>query len=40
MLDLLIIAAYFVGIMLVGVLSRTKADTTAEEFIISSLRLR
>ena len=40
MLDLLIVVAYFVGIMLVGVLSRTKADATAEEFFISSRRLR
>jgi len=39
-LDLLIIAAYFVVIMLVGVLSRTNADATAEEYFVSSRRLR
>ena len=40
MLDLLIIAAYFVGIMLIGVLSRTKSDASAEEFFVSSRSLR
>ena len=40
MLDLLIIAAYFVGIMLVGVMSRTKSDASAEEFFVSSRSLR
>jgi len=40
MLDLAIIAAYFVGIMLVGVLSRTKAEASVEEYFVASRRLR
>lgn len=40
MLDLIIIAAYFVVIMAIGIASRTKADATAEEYFISSRSLR
>jgi len=40
MIDILIILAYFVGIMLVGVVSRTGKDASAEEFFISSRSLR
>lgn len=40
MLDLAVIAAYFAGIMLVGVFSRTRASASAEEFFVASRRLR
>jgi len=40
MIDLLIIAAYFVTIMTIGVVSRTKAGASAEEFFVASRRLR
>ena len=40
MLDLIIIAAYFVVIMAVGIASRTRADATAEEYFVSSRSLR
>lgn len=40
MLDLLIILAYFVVIMTIGVVSRTRKGATAEEYFISGRRLR
>jgi SSS family solute:Na+ symporter len=40
MLDLAIIAAYFVVIMAVGVVSRTRAGASAEDYFIASRRLR
>lgn len=40
MLDLLIILAYFVVIMAIGVVSRTRRGATAEEYFISGRRLR
>ena len=40
MLDLLIIAAYFVTIMAIGVVSRVRAGDDAEEFFVAGRRLR
>lgn len=37
--DLLIVLAYFVGVMTVGIMSRTRADATAEDFFLSGRTL-
>ena len=39
-IDILIILAYFIGIMALGLMSRSKDDVTAEEYFISSRSLR
>ncbi len=40
MIDLLIILAYFVVIMAIGIAARTRSDATAEEYFIAGRRLR
>ena len=40
MLDAAIVIAYFVVIMVVGILSRSKGDVSAEEYFLSSRSLR